>query len=174
MLHYKDLKDKKNSYLLYTVMFVVSVAVLGFLIQMVIYGLGTMAKEGKFQYNFMLIFELETWITGLVAIGVIILVYVITHTDKIGKGSFLEGNGKDGDVVSVLENSRFMTDKERDFNFQAFNYDAANGVKNDGVPMRAVLDNKGKLQCNFMSGAHFLVNGDTGSGKTTTFINPMI
>ena len=56
MLHYKDLKDKKNSYLLYTVMFVVSVAVLGFLIQMVIYGLGTMAKEGKFQYNFMLIF----------------------------------------------------------------------------------------------------------------------
>ena len=174
MLHYKDLKDKKNSFLLYTVMFVVSVAVLGFLIQMVIYGLGTMSKEGKFQYNFMLIFELETWITGLVATGVIILIYVITHTDKIGKGSFLEGNGKDGDVVSVLENSRFMTDKERDFNFQAFNYDAANGVKNDGVPMRAVLDKKGKLQCNFMSGAHALVIGATGSGKTTTFINPMI
>ena len=36
MLHYKDLKDKKNSFLLYTVMFVASVAVLGFLIQMVI------------------------------------------------------------------------------------------------------------------------------------------
>ena len=66
MLHYKDLKDKKDDFLLYTVMFVVSVAVLGFLIQMVIYGLGTMSKEGKFQYNFMLIFELETWITGLV------------------------------------------------------------------------------------------------------------
>ena len=174
MLHYKDLKDKKNDFLLYVVMFVVSVAVLGFLIQMVIYGLGTMSKEGVFRYNFMLIFELKTWITGLVAVGSIILIYVITHTDKIGKRSFFEGKDKDGDVVSVLENSRFMTDKERDFNFQAFNYDAAKGVKNDGVPMRAVLDRKGKLQCNFMSGAHALVIGATGSGKTTTFINPMI
>ena len=106
MLHYKDLKDKKNDFLMYTVMFVVSVAVLGFLIQMVIYGLGTMAKEGVFRYNFMLIFELKTWITGLVAVGAIILIYVITHTDKIGKGSLLAGNEKDGDVVSVLENSR--------------------------------------------------------------------
>ena len=60
MLHYKDLKDKKNDFLLYTVMFVVSVAVLGFLIQMVIYGMSTLAKEGVFRYNFLLIFQLKT------------------------------------------------------------------------------------------------------------------
>lgn len=174
MLHYKDLKDKKNDFLLYTVMFVVSVAVLGFLIQMVMYGMGTMTKEGVFRYNFMLIFEWKTWLTGLIAVGAIIFLYVITHTDKIGKTSFWKNKEKDGDVVSVLENSRFMTDKERDFNFQSFSYDTAKEVKNDGVPVRAVLDKKGKLQCNFMSGAHSLVIGATGSGKTTTFINPMI
>ena len=174
MLHYKDLKDKKDDFLLYTVMFVVSVAVLGFLIQMVMYGMGTMAKEGVFRYNFMLIFEWKTWLTGLIAVGTIIFLYVITHTDKIGKTSFWKNKEKDGDVVSVLENSRFMTDKERDFNFQSFSYDTAKEVKNDGVPVRAVLDKKGKLQCNFMSGAHSLVIGATGSGKTTTFINPMI
>ena len=75
---------------------------------------------------------------------------------------------------SPLENSRFLTDEERDRYFTPFTYDTATKVKNDGVPVRAVLDKKGKLHCNFMSGAHSLVIGATGSGKTTTFINPMI
>ena len=92
MLHYKDLKDKKNDFKLYAILFVVSTAVLGFLIQMVIYGLGTMSKEGVFRYNFMLIFELKTWLTGLAAVGAILLLYVVTHTHKIGKSSFWKKN----------------------------------------------------------------------------------
>ena len=41
--------------------------------------------------------------------------------------------------------------------------------------MRAVLNNKGnELEVNVCPGAHSLVIGATGSGKTTTFINPMI
>ena len=174
MLRYKDLKDKKDDFILYAVLFLVSVAVLGFLIQMVIYGMNTLSEEGVFKYNFMLIFQLKTWITGLVAVGAILFLYAITHTNKIGKGSLLKAEKDNGDVFSVLENSRFMTDKERDFNFQSFNYNNITDVKKDGVPVRAILDKKGKLQCNFMAGAHALVIGATGSGKTTTFINPMI
>ena len=174
MLRYKDLKDKKDDFILYAVLFVISVAVLGFLIQMVIYGMKTLSSEGVFRYNFMLIFQLKTWITGLVAVGAILFLYAITHTNKIGKGSLLKAEKDNGDVFSVLENSRFMTDKERDFNFQSFNYNNITDVKKDGVPVRAILDKKGKLQCNFMAGAHALVIGATGSGKTTTFINPMI
>ena len=174
MLRYKDLKDKKDDFILYAVLFVISVAVLGFLIQMVIYGMKTLSSEGVFRYNFMLIFQLKTWITGLVAVGAILFVYAIMHTDKMGKGSLLKAEKDNGDVFSVLENSRFMTDKERDFNFQSFNYNNITDVKKDGVPVRAILDKKGKLQCNFMAGAHALVIGATGSGKTTTFINPMI
>lgn len=174
MLRYKDLKDKKDDFILYAVLFVISVAVLGFLIQMVIYGMKTLSSEGVFRYNFMLIFQLKTWITGLVAVGAILFLYAITHTSKMGKGSLLKAEKDNGDVFSVLENSRFMTDKERDFNFQSFNYNNITDVKKDGVPVRAILDKKGKLQCNFMAGAHALVIGATGSGKTTTFINPMI
>ena len=174
MLHYKDLVDKKNDFILYLVLFVISVAVLGLLVQMVNYGMGTLASEGEFKYNFLLIFELKTWISGVVATGIVLLLYGVTHIEKIGRSSVFGGGKDGGDVISVLENSRFMTEKERDFNFQAFTYETASSVKNDGVPVRAILDKKGKLQCNFMSGAHSLVIGATGSGKTTTFINPMI
>ena len=144
MLRYKDLKDKKDDFILYAMLFLVSVAVLGFLIQMVIYGMNTLSEEGVFKYNFMLIFQLKTWITGLVAVGAILFLYAITHTNKIGKGSLLKAEKDNGDVFSVLENSRFMTDKERDFNFQSFNYNNITDVKKDGVPVRAILDKKGK------------------------------
>ena len=174
MLHFKGSNDKKNNALLYFVLFVISVAVLGFLIQMVSYGLGTLANEGVFRYNFLLIFQVRTWVTGFISVCVVMLVYSITHADSLAKKSVFGGDAEGGDVISVLENSRFMTEKERDFNFPSFSYETASGVKNDGVPVRAVLDKKGKLQCNFMSGAHSLVIGATGSGKTTTFINPMI
>lgn len=82
-----------------------------------------------------------------------------------------------GDVESVdspLENSRFLTDKERDEYFPGFDFAKAGESKKDGIPVRAVLDKRGHLQVNLLSGAHSLVIGATGSGKTTTFINPMI
>ena len=80
----------------------------------------------------------------------------------------------DGDVSTVLENSRFLTDKERDKLFPGAEYYELENLENDGVPVRALLDKKGNLQVNFMPGTHALVVGSTGSGKTTTFINPMI
>ncbi len=75
---------------------------------------------------------------------------------------------------SALENSRFMTDKERDFNFTPHEFSKLGESTKDGIPVRAVLDKKGKLQINLASPMHGLIIGATGSGKTTTFINPMI
>ena len=87
----------------------------------------------------------------------------------------LLGRGKNFAVKdSPLENSRFLTNQERDKYFPPFTYKTVGEVKRDGVPVRAILNKKGQLECNFMSGAHSLVIGATGSGKTTTFINPMI
>lgn len=40
--------------------------------------------------------------------------------------------------------------------------------------MRAVYGKKKELEINLASPMHGLVIGSTGSGKTTTFINPMI
>lgn len=67
-----------------------------------------------------------------------------------------------------------MTDKERDFNFAPHEFTKLGESNKDGIPVRAVLDKKGKLQINLASPMHGLIIGATGSGKTTTFINPMI
>lgn len=113
-----------------------------------------------------------TWIIGF-AVSLLTAVLYLALGKKNGSAKKLLG-GKAKGVDSPLENSRFLTDKERDQYFPGFDFDQAAAHNKDGVPMRAVLDKKGRLQVNLMGGAHSLVIGATGSGKTTTFINPMI
>lgn len=132
----------------------------------------------EISFSFKSIFEYKTWLYGFAAIAVVGLFLAMSDKfddflKKIGlkTGNYLEGEAKN--VDSVLENSRFMTEKERDSNFIKFTYDKIKDVKKDGIPMRAVMTGN-KLSCNFLPGAHSLVIGATGSGKTTTFINPMI
>lgn len=114
----------------------------------------------------------RTWLTGgaLVLAGVVL--WLALGRKKSGTKKLL--GGKADSVDSPLENSRFLTDKERDRYFPGFDYDDAAASNKDGVPVRAVLDKKGHLKVNLLGGAHSLIIGATGSGKTTTFINPMI
>ena len=132
-------------------------------------------KDGIVLSDFFVFSDLlkfRTWVISFVLIMVVPLLYfAITPQNRRMKG-VLKGSAKG--VDSPLENSRFLTDAERDKYFPGFDYDNAIESKKDGVPVRAVLDKKGKLQVNVLGGAHSLVIGATGSGKTTTFINPMI
>lgn len=113
----------------------------------------------------------EAWFLG----GAVVLVLAVLYL-ALGKRSSFKKllGGKANAVDSPLENSRFLTEKERDKYFPGFDLQDAAASNKDGVPVRAVLDKKGHLQVNLISGAHSLVIGATGSGKTTTFINPMI
>lgn len=157
-----------------TVAVVASVGVLGFIVQLFVGYLRASLSGKSFKIDFGVFASATTWLIGLCALLLIAVFYGLSFFDKTNVGNKLYRGKGTGDVESVLENSRFMTDKERNQSFPAFSYENATSVKNDGVPMRAFIDKKGVLQCNFMSGAHSLIIGATGSGKTTTFINPMI
>ena len=87
----------------------------------------------------------------------------------------LKGSGKLKQVETNLENSRWMRDDERDKIFKAHKYSKLHEVKKDGIPVMAKLTDKDKdMKVVFNSPCHSLVIGSTGSGKTTTFVSPMI
>ncbi len=161
--------------LLYFMIFVIGSGLFGFVFRSLIDSLGSIVRGEGLVWDFSLITKGSTWVMGFIAMALLV---VLLFAGKgffrrdFGQGIFR--NSKGGDVESVLENSRFMSDKERNKFFPASIYDELAKSKKDGAPVRAVLNKKGQLEINFMPGAHALVIGSTGSGKTTTFINPMI
>jgi len=116
--------------------------------------------------------EPMTWTLGGSVVAVCFVLWLALGKRSGSVKKMLSGQADS--VQSSLENSRFLTDKERDKYFPGFDFSEAASVNKDGVPVRAVLDKKGRLQVNLLGGAHSLIIGSTGSGKTTTFINPMI
>ncbi|MBO4881692.1 MAG: type IV secretory system conjugative DNA transfer family protein [Firmicutes bacterium] len=157
--------------------FVIGSLVMGCLIRFLFENLSGILGVDGWHFRIELLWEPLTWIIGLSVMCILGALYLINgglrRTGAVGR-SMLGGKAKDNTIESPLENSRFLTDEERDKYFPPFTYESLPNMKNDGVPARAVLDKKGQLVGNFKSGVHALVIGATGSGKTTTFINPMI
>jgi type IV secretion system protein VirD4 len=164
--------------LLYILLVVVGGALVGYVLRQLVRGGLNVAMGRDFQLEPQLLIMPSTWLYGYVALfisWVILWLWPMVFGGKGASKGLLGNRGRDSVVDdSVLENSRFLTDKERDSYFPATTYEQLQKVKKDGVPVRAVLNRKGTLEINFMSGTHSLVIGSTGSGKTTTFINPMI
>ncbi len=148
---------------------------IGYLLNSVFSSLPAIFAGEGMDWSLSRFFEPKTWLYGIAVLLIIGCILMINSSRlfSTGRRGLLKGS-KNDDIISVLENSRFMTDKERDKNFPPAFYEDLQNVKKDGVPVRALVDKRGRLQVNFMSGAHSLVIGSTGSGKTTTFINPMI
>lgn len=166
-------KIKIGSILLKIVIAIVASELIGYVLLLVFFNVGNMIGGNPIDPHLELLINWKTFVCGLVVTGIIFFSMFGKEIMK-GGADVLSGR-KNADVAnSVLENSRFMTDKERDANFTTFLYDDIGKTKVDGVPVRAVLNSKGKLEVSVMKGAHSLVIGSTGSGKTTTFINPMI
>ena len=159
---------------LYLVLAVVAAGVLGFILRCVVGGISGVVNGTGFRVHLAYFLQWQTWLLGLLIVIVFAAVSAIGGGFRtMGRNSlFSTKNG--GDVDSVLENSRFMTDRERDKFFPPCDFEDIASCKKDGAPLRALVDKNGHLQVNFMSGVHSLVIGSTGSGKTTTFINPMI
>ena len=138
----------------------------------------TLRDHEKFSPSLRWFIEGKTLRIGLISIVGIGCIWLFSSNNLdllLGTGKGLLGKkGKVDVVYGGLENSRFLSDKERDNYFPAYDYNELRNVEKDGIPVRAVLDKQKRLHVNFMSGAHSLIIGSTGSGKTTTFISPMI
>ncbi|MBR5642054.1 MAG: type IV secretory system conjugative DNA transfer family protein [Firmicutes bacterium] len=157
--------------------FVIGSLFMGCLIRFLFENISGIVGTDGWHFRIALLWEPLTWMVGFGIMIVLGAIYLINgglrRTGVVGR-SMLGGKADDNKIDSPLENSRFLTDEERDKYFPPFTYETLPDAKKDGVPARAVLDKKGQLVGNFKPGVHALVIGATGSGKTTTFINPMI
>ncbi len=89
--------------------------------------------------------------------------------------SGLVGKGELSSIEANLENSRWMNKDEKEKNFKKYSYKELNTINKDGIPVMAQLNKKGKDETvMFNSPCHSIIIGSTGSGKTTTFVSPMI
>ena len=163
--------------IIWTIVIVIFVGVLGWIIMEIFDFLMKVGKE-EFHIDPGFLLKGSTWGAGFLAAVLGSTLYLLSgnNMDKVfgtGKG-LLGSKGKVDVVQGSLENSRFLTEEERDRYFPEHSYAELEKCKKDGIPVRAVLDKKNMLRVNFLSGAHSLIIGATGSGKTTTFINPMI
>ena len=104
------------------------------------------------------------------------MLYFVFAKPSAKQGKGILGKGKKNEINdSPLENSRWMTQKEVNENFPPAQFTKLKDNKKDGIPLYAIYNSKKKeLDINIASGMHSLVIGATGSGKTTTFVNPMV
>lgn len=134
------------------------------------------AYNFKFRMNIKLLADGNTYLYALLLSVIALMVglsyyykhYWLKHSKKI-----IQGDERDNDVAANLEAARFQTDNEIDQNFTRVEYAELAKRELVGIPVRAV-QKKGDYSVNFAGNAHTMIIGTTGSGKTTTFINPVV
>ena len=115
-------------------------------------------------------------VVEVLILGALYLAYRLTLTSA-ATGRLLQGrhSGERDRVEGALENSRWMTDKERNELFPHRTFNKLESLEKDGVPLYAVYNPRAKdMDINMISPAHGIIIGATGSGKTTTFVNPVV
>ncbi|MDO4265432.1 MAG: type IV secretory system conjugative DNA transfer family protein [Eubacteriales bacterium] len=118
--------------------------------------------------------SVQTWLYGAIEAAIVVLLYLLFQNNTAKKSKRIL-KGKAERIEGALENSRFMTDEEKDENFPKKHFKKLAEEKKDGIALYAVYNSKKKdVDINLSAPAHGLIIGATGSGKTTTFINPVI
>lgn len=116
----------------------------------------------------------DTYIYGA-CVTLIIYCYFFLLYDNPAKRAKKMMKAKATEFVSNLENSRFMTEKERKKTFRSVSFKKIGKSSKDGIPVYAVYHKwRHDIEISIANPMHSIIIGATGSGKTTGFINPMI
>lgn len=129
----------------------------------------------KFQITKDLLLNSKTWLYALFLFAICSLFFVFAWYKGIGKNpkKIMQASEKDKEIYTGLEQAHFQTDKEISNNFKTVDYNSLSTKEIEGIPIIAE-ENKKNYKITFSKPAHTMIIGTTGSGKTTTFINPTI
>lgn len=162
---------------LYVLIAILGVGVIGYILNFLLNVLPAEISSGAgvVFWHPLLLLQPMTWIIGAAAAAVAVLLYFLFKGNSFRSArKMMKGSNKDA-VQGALENSRFMNEKEKEANFPHKKYTELGKEKKDGIPVYAVYSTKKKdIDINLASPMHGIIIGATGSGKTTTFMNPAI
>ena len=118
----------------------------------------------------------NTFLYGFELFAVFMVINIFNWYKGIGKNPKKLMQVKDGnqnEIYTGLEQAHFETQKEIETNFNTVSYDDLPNLDIEGIPIIAE-EGKKDYKITFTKPAHTLIIGTTGSGKTTTFINPTV
>ena len=129
----------------------------------------------EFKLDIGLLLHSKTLLYSFELFAIFLLLYMFAWYKGLGKNpkKIMQASEKDKEIYVGLEQAHFQTKKELDKNFTTVEYKKLPQTNIEGIPIKAEETLKG-YSITFAKPAHTLIIGTTGSGKTTTFINPTI
>lgn len=128
----------------------------------------------KFKISTDILLSYKTYLYAFECFAIVMLVFIFVWYKKLGKNPKRLMSTTEKDIIYTgLEQAHFQTDEEIKNNFKTVSYTMLPQVDIEGIPVKAEETKKG-YDITFSKPAHTLIIGTTGSGKTTTFINPTI
>ncbi len=170
------MKERIRKGLIYLLIFAVLSIILGAIVTSFLRNSAQALETGDYMLllDFSVFASFSTYFTGAFLLVCLYAVYLVFGNQSSKTAKKIMNSNKVSAVNAGLEDSRFMNAKERDANFPASNFSKLANSSKDGVPVRAYYEKNAGLRINIASPMHSIIIGSTGSGKTTTFINPMI
>ncbi len=102
-----------------------------------------------------------------------LLLYYYSHYWLLNSKNIIKGKKGDLHLEANVESSSFQTEEEIKKNFKVIDFEELKNAEIIGSVIKAE-EKEGKLKVAFSKPAHALIIGTTGSGKTTTYVNPTI
>ena len=174
----EEMKDIKGLLIKWVPVGIIGIIALGLMTQFVILGLSSYLSTGSMSFagsELKEIFSLDTIVYGFVEVMIILVIVAASGNGIALRASRNMLKSKAERVEGSLENSRWMEDSERNELFPKTTFSKLSELKKDGIPLYAVYNSKKKdMDINIIPPAHGIIIGATGSGKTTTFVNPVV